>query len=244
VNPNECKGFDMSLVQSKPTRNADYRHAQSLGQQCKAADAVNPHAQAQAIAAIVRKRIADGQAVPDLDRYHLDDETWTELMAILDADALSAVADTCGGDDLDDSDAEPTTDDITRAFEDDVPCTPEPPAPQQTPHVAHGWRDHEPAIVHSLKWKDADGIEHLHVVRADDLDEALRHIMKVKLCIKAAQLKAQQKTSEPDQPSTTDSRPDWCHVHDCAMKQRGDESKGYWYSHKTTDGWCRGKAKA
>jgi hypothetical protein len=217
--------------------NADLRHAQSLGRQRKAADAISPHA--QAIAAIVRKRIADGQALPDLDRYRLDDETWTELMAILDADALSAVADACGGDDLDGDDDEPSADDITQAFENDAQLIPSdiiPPAPRHTP----SWHNHEPAIVHSLKWHDADGIEHLHVIRADTLDEALVHVKKLKLCIAAAK----SKVSEPDQPSTTDSRPDWCHIHNVAMKQRGDEFQGYWHSHKGADGkWCRGKAK-
>jgi hypothetical protein len=235
----------MSLTQSKPTRNADLRHAQSLGRQRKATSIASPGEQAASIAAVVRKRIADGQPVPDLDRYRLDNATWTELLDALDADELSAVADACGADgldDSDDSDDEPSADDVTMAFG-DMPLMPEPPTPQQTPHVAHGWRDHEPPIVHSLKWRDSDGIEHLHVVRTDDLDEALRHILKVKLCIKAAQLKAQKACDLAPTP-TPDGRLDWCRVHNTAMKQRGDESKGYWHSHKAADGsWCRGKDK-
>src|SRR5688572_15877521 len=99
----------MSLTQSKPTRNADYRHAQSLGRQRKAAGTTTPHQQAQAIAAIVRKRLADGQTPPDLDRYNLTDATWSELMALLDADELSAIADACGGD-IGDGDDEPSLD--------------------------------------------------------------------------------------------------------------------------------------
>jgi hypothetical protein len=68
--------------------------------------------------------------------------------------------------------------------------------------------------------------------------------MKIKVYIKAAQLKA-QKTCDPAQTPTTDNRPDWCGPHNVAMKQRGDASKGYWHSHKAADGsWCRGvKAK-
>lgn len=222
---------------SQALRCGDRNHKASIARQRKAAGTTTPHQQAEAIAAIVRKRLSDGQAVPDLDRYNLTDAVWSELMAILDADELTAVADAAGGDDLDDGDDEPSLDEWTATLEDDSASIPK---PQQTPHVAHGWRDHEPAIVHSLKWRDSDGIEHLHVIRADTLDEALVHVKKLKLCIAAAK----SKTSEPDQPSTANSRPDWCHIHNVAMKQRGDESQGYWHSHKAADGWCRGKAKA
>jgi hypothetical protein len=40
--------------------------------------------------------------------------------------------------------------------------------------------------VHSLKWCDHDGIEHLHVVRSDDLDDVLRQVRTVKAFIAAA----------------------------------------------------------
>jgi hypothetical protein len=153
-------------------------------------------------------------------------------MAILDADELSAVGDAAGGDDFDDIADEPSLEEWTATLEDDTI----PPVPSHTP----SWHDHEPAIVHSLKWRDAGGIEHLHVIRADTLDEALVHLKKLKLCIAAAK----SKVSEPDLPPTTDSRPDWCPIHNVAMKQRGDESQGYWYSHKIDGKWCRGKPKA
>src|SRR5688572_12982407 len=114
----------------------------------------SPREQAEAISQVIRKRVTDGQPVPDLDKYRLDDDVWAELLDVLTADELGAVADACNGDDFDGGEDEPTSDDITRAFEDDVPFTPEPPAPQQTPRVApqhtSSWRDHEPAIVHSL----------------------------------------------------------------------------------------------
>ena len=83
----------------------------------------------------------------------------------------------------------------------------------------------------------------MHCARGDTLDEVLVHIRKLRAVIDAAKAR-DAKASEPAQTPATDSRPDWCHVHDCAMKQRGDESQGYWYSHKAADGWCRGKAKA
>jgi hypothetical protein len=153
----------MSLVQSKPARNGDYRHAQSLGQQRKYAT-TSPREQAEAIAKVVRKRLSDSQAVPDLDKYRLDASTWAELLDVLTADELSAVADACGGDDLDGDDDEPSADDITRAFEDDVPFAPEPPAPQQTPRVAQGWRNHEAPVVHSVTWTDGSGLKPLFQV--------------------------------------------------------------------------------
>jgi hypothetical protein len=165
-------------------------------------------------------------------------------MAILDADELTAVGDAAGADDLDDSDDEPTADDITRAFENDVTFSPEPPAPQQTPHVAHDWRDQNPLYTHSLKWHDGDGIEHLHVIRSDDLDELLRQVKTIKVVIAAAKVR-DSKADNPAPAPTTDNRPDWCHVHNVAMKQHGDETQGYWHSHKAADGsWCRGKSKA
>jgi hypothetical protein len=69
----------MSLPASKPTRNADYRHAQSLGRQRKAAGIASPREQAEAIAAIVRKRFSDGQPLPNLNEYNLSDDVWSEL---------------------------------------------------------------------------------------------------------------------------------------------------------------------
>jgi hypothetical protein len=48
------------------------------------------------------------------------------------------------------------------------------------------WREREPAIVHSIKWRDNDGHEHLHIVRGDDLDEVLLHLRTVKAVIAAA----------------------------------------------------------
>jgi hypothetical protein len=231
------------LPASKPTRNADYRHAQSLGRQRKAA-ATTPREQALAVAQVVRKRIADGQAVPDLDRYGLTNAVWAELLDILDADELSAIGEACGGDDLEDE-SEPSFGDLTRAFEDDVPLTPGPPAPQQTPHVAHvpSWRDHEPRVVHSLKWHDAGGIEHLHVIRADTLDEALVHVKKLKLCIAAARAKSPSQVADIKEPGSVSPRR--CAIHDAEVTRRVSKKTGKVYSaHDTAEGLCFGKSKA
>ena len=34
----------------------------------------------------------------------------------------------------------------------------------------------------------------------------------------------------------------WCALHDCELK-RFEKDGRVWFSHKTDDGWCRGKAK-
>ena len=51
--------------------------------------------------------------------------------------------------------------------------------------------------MHSLKWFDTDGVEHLHVVRSDDLDEVLREIGMVKAFIKAARARDEKPASVP-----------------------------------------------
>lgn len=38
------------------------------------------------------------------------------------------------------------------------------------------------------------------------------------------------------------SDPSWCPIHNVKMKRRGKDGQT-WYSHKTKDGWCKGKAK-
>ena len=217
------------VAANQAIRNGDYRHRQIISNQLRHSTH-NPVKSAQALARMIRDRIGTGQPLGSGYFRNLPDDTWSELVALLSPEELDAVHRVCDVDVY--NPANTISDDEPIPFE-----------VTQTSHTP-SWRDHEPPIVHSLKWNDADGIEHLHVVRADDLDEALRHILKVKVCIKAAQLKA-QKACDPAPTPTPDSRPDWCHVHNVAMKQRGDEGKGYWHSHKAADGsWCRGKAKA
>jgi hypothetical protein len=222
----------MSLPASKPTRNADLQHRQSLGRQRKHAGAVSPHEQAEAIAKIVRARIADQQPVPDLDHYNLTDATWGELLVILDADELTAVGDAAGGDDTDDMANEPGLEAWTTTPEDDTI----PPAPSHTP----SWHDHEPVFVHSLKWHDADGVEHLHVVRSDDLDEMLRQVKTIKVCIAAA--KARDKAQAIDAKEESSTSPRRCLVHDTEMTRRVSKKTGKTYSaHDTAEGLCFGR---
>jgi hypothetical protein len=89
----------MSLIQSnpacnghsKPTRNADLRHAQSIGHQRARQNEITPHYNAQCIHRIIQKRIAEGQPIEDLSQYGLDDATWSELVYLLSPEELEAV---------------------------------------------------------------------------------------------------------------------------------------------------------
>jgi hypothetical protein len=102
------------VANSKPTRNSDHRHAQSIGRQRQAAQ----------------------RAATDVSPQELAD--------ILPHDASPLLPD-----------AAPVT-------------TPADEAPADMPRPS--WRDREPAIVHSVRWRDHDGHEHLHVVRAGTSD--------------------------------------------------------------------------
>ena len=64
------------------------------------------------------------------------------------------------------------------------------------------WRDRESRHVHSVKWVDSEGCEHLHVVRADDIDTVLKDVAVVKLCIEHARTRAATKRQQaaPEAP--------------------------------------------
>jgi hypothetical protein len=245
LNPTATKDSTMSLPASKSTRNADLRHAQSLGRQRKNTVS-DPRSRAEAIYRIIQKRVADGQPLPDLARYGVTDDIWAELIFLLSGPELEAVKAAYEGEDEDDD--EPSADDWNATFvgmdsergaADIPPVDVAPPKPYVASDHTPSWRDHEPAIVHSLKWKDTDGIEHLHVVRADTLDEALLHIRKVKVVIAAAKAKTQQEPKENH--AYSDSRPDWCTIHNTQMTERSN-AHGKWYSHAlSAGGFCKGK---
>jgi len=52
----------------------------------------------------------------------------------------------------------------------------------------------------------------------------------------------ENKAQEPgDNGNSKDNNdPSWCPIHECIMK-RWNKNGRSWYSHKTEDGWCRGK---
>jgi hypothetical protein len=217
----------MSLPASTYTRNADLRHKQSLGRQRKHAVGT-PRSQAEAIASVIRKRTLDGMRLPDLDRYNLNDAIWAELLGILDADEITAVADACGSDGHAGAPGLSTCDWNETLAEGAG-------ARESAPGVAAGWRDQNPIYTHSLKWRDSDGTQHLHVIRSDDLDEVLRQVKAIKTVIAAARAhEAEAHEQEPD-------RPDWCPIHRVQMPERSN-AKGKWYSHQATDGtYCKGR---
>jgi hypothetical protein len=43
-----------------------------------------------------------------------------------------------------------------------------------------------------------------------------------------------------EQKSNGNDNPAWCPIHKCEMK-RWDKNGRVWYSHKTAEGWCRGR---
>ena len=98
-----------------------------------------------------------------------------------------------------------------------------------------GWQNHEPPFLHSVKWHDSDsGIEHLTVIRADDLDSLFVQVRTVTHMVKMARSKAQD---APDEQETPEG---WCNIHNVQMKHNRND-KGAWWSHKTPAGWCKGK---
>jgi hypothetical protein len=121
----------------------------------------------------------------------------------------------------------------------------------QVPAGRPGWRDHEPLHVHSMKWVDADGIEHLHVLRSDDLDDVLKQMATVKQCIKAARAKAAEAKAAgaptPPQAPAAAATPEppameHCPRHPQELMRVHTKGDQQWKSHRLADGkWCRGK---
>ena len=190
------------VPKAKSTRNADYRHAQSIGRQRNAAKPVAADVSAE------------------------------DLADILPHDASPLLPD-----------AAPVT----------MPAD-ETPADMPRP----SWRDREPAIVHSIKWRDSDGHEHLHIVRGDDLDEVLLHLRTVKAVIAAARARAGTGDSVPasealpqcrEVPSTLHRGADdpeaapYCHEHDTRFFRNAWKNGRVSWSHRKADGsgFCRYK---
>jgi hypothetical protein len=213
------EGFAMSLPASKPTRNADYRHAQSLGRQCQNVTA-SPRQQAEAIAAIVRKRLSDGQPLPNLNEYNLSDNVWNELCGILTSDELAEVNVACAGA-------------IADLYD---------PVPEQVPDVAAShtasWRDQFPAHTHSMTWVDESGMSHSHTVRADSLDDLVRQVGAIKALIASAKHKAEIKRT---QGPTADHKPQLssrrCEMHASNMVKVISRKTGWPYAYHGLSQW-------
>ena len=102
-----------------------------------------------------------------------------------------------------------------------------------------GWQNHEPPFLHSFKWHDPEsGIEHLTVIRADDLDSLFVQVRTVTHMVKMVRQKAQ------DTPQAQESPEGWCNIHNVQMT-RSKDGKGYYHkAGQKPDGkalWCRGK---
>ena len=106
--------------------------------------------------------------------------------------------------------------------------TPDDEAPAAMPRPS--WRDREPAIVHSVKWRDSDHHEHLHIVRGDDLDEVLLHLKKVKAVIAAARARDGAGDSVP----TSEELPQCRQVRSALHRGADDpEAAPYCHEHET-----------
>jgi hypothetical protein len=177
------------VPKAKSTRNADLRHAQSIGRQRQAAQ----------------------RAAADVSPQDLAD--------ILPPDASPLLPD-----------AAPVT-------------TPADEAPTDMPRPS--WRDHEPAIVHRIKWRDGDDHEHLHIVRGDTLDEVLLHLRTVKAVIAAARTRDAHPVAEElpqghERPMSDEQAP-YCHEHDTRFFRNVWKSGRVSWSHRKADGsgFCR-----
>jgi hypothetical protein len=227
----------MSLPATRPANQAvrcgNRLHAASIARQRARQNEITPHYNAQCIHRIIQKRMAEGQPIEDLSQYGLDDAAWSELVALLSNEEIEAVNAASGQDDI------PLYNPVDGAFSDDEPIPfavapePQPVAPVAAPKPELP-RFAEPRFVHSLKWFDTDGIEHMHVVRSDDLDDVLRQVRTVKTFIAASKVRAEKSVqtdsahSEPqaeagqadsayDEPEPEDN--DYCPTHGRAKLQ-------------------------
>lgn len=91
---------------------------------------------------------------------------------------------------------------------------------------------------------DVDGVMLSWTLRGDDSDVASR-LPRILDYIK----RLQAKLPKPETPAPAavpapplDEREDWCSLHGAPML-RQENSRGAWYSHKTLEGWCKGKPR-
>jgi hypothetical protein len=179
------------ISNGKPTRNADLRHAQSIGRQRQAA-----------------QRAAASISTEDLTHILPQDE----LPKLPDAAPVTTLADAALAD-----------------------------------AARPSWRDHEPAIVHSIKWVDANKHEHLHIVRGDTLDEVLLHLRAVKAVIAAARTRDAHPVAEElpqghELPMSDEQAP-YCHEHDTRFFRNVWRNGRVSWSHRKAggSGFCRYK---
>ena len=148
-----------------------------------------------------------------------------------------------------------------------MPLAATPKASSHTP----SWRDHLAPIIHSMSWTDRNtGVSHSVNLRADTWAELMPDITAISEVAKrhtkkpAAPEAAAETTppaaaekpvptptpvpeSRPAAATMTADDPEWCEIHQCAMRKRtGNGGSDAWYSHQTTEpefpsGWCKGR---
>lgn len=95
----------------------------------------------------------------------------------------------------------------------------------------------------TLNWQDG-GVD-LLLTLGDTSDEALFQRLKAVMPrIKAtvqAERTGRQAAADAAQDAGEPGDPSWCPVHQAAMTRQTNE-RGAWYSHRTSDGWCKGRA--
>ncbi len=102
-----------------------------------------------------------------------------------------------------------------------------------------GWKNPEPPFLHSVKWHDPEsGIEHLTVIRADDLDSLFVQVRTVTHMVKMARQKSQDAPGEREAP-------EGCVTFHNVQMTHSKDGKGYYHkAGQKPDGkplWCRGK---
>jgi hypothetical protein len=128
---------------------------------------------------------------------------------------------------------------------------PEPEARFQAWKQPPRWADKEPPYLHSLKYA-IDGIEHMTVIRASDVDDLWKRVRTIMELVKAAKARTEHPGQQPPQqgaspgtpeaplPQVTEPQQGFCSLHNVGMT-RHSNAKGSWWSHKTVEGWCHDK---
>ena len=106
-----------------------------------------------------------------------------------------------------------------------------------------GWQHQNPVYVHSCKWVDAEaGVEHLCVIRSDDIDDLWLRVKTVTTMIKAAKAKQTPPATNGMTHTNGQADPSYCAKHHTLMTQKNGR-----FFHKAGTGadgkaeWCRGQ---
>jgi hypothetical protein len=78
------------------------------------------------------------------------------------------------------------------------------------------------------------------VIRADSLEALWPQVRQVTALVKSARAGHDAAKGAAAPASEAESPEGWCVKHKVQMTLQRNE-RGSWYSHKTAEGWCRGK---